>query len=198
MDLNFDNKDEKHYYSLSEINKLKRDLSCENFETKDNKNNSMTIEKKVYDIKELDKEEEKIKIPKNENENEYKIEEKLDNSNEHKHSNDDNDNEANNKKSLNSSFSEVLQKIKNNNDNKSINIEKEKQENPKEEKIEDLIPLWYRCLNKDHMEKYITLDRKKKNLICKNCYNSGALETNLELNQEFIESYLKDQEHLII
>ena len=68
---------------------------------------------------------------------------------------------------------------------------KEKNE---EESIQELIPLSYRCLNLDHGEKYITLDRKKQNLICKNCYLSGALETNLELNQPFIDQYLKEEE----
>ena len=193
MDINFDNKDEKHYSSLSEINRLKRDLSPENCETKENKNNSMNLKEKFFDINEFNKQEEKIKILKNEKENEDKIEEKLDNSNNQKNSKDENDN--NNIKSLNNSKLSNEQKEKNNNENIHMEDE-EKQENPieEEEKKQDLIPLWYKCLNKDHGEKYITLDRKKKGLICKNCYNSGALETNLELNQEFIDNYLKEQE----
>ena len=63
-----------------------------------------------------------------------------------------------------------------------------------QKKLKDLIPLWFKCLNKDHSSKYISLDRKKENLICKNCYQSGALETNLDINQEFVVSYLKELE----
>jgi hypothetical protein len=74
-------------------------------------------------------------------------------------------------------------------------LDKSKEEEKNEEEnIQELIPLSYRCLNSDHGEKYITLDRKKQNLICKNCYLSGALETNLELNQPFIDQYLKEEE----
>ena len=83
MELNFDNKDEKQYSSLSEINKLKRDLIPENFVTIENKNNSMNLNKNYYDINELDKEENNNKIIRNKNKDE-KIEEKLDNSIEQK------------------------------------------------------------------------------------------------------------------
>ena len=194
MELTFDNKDEKQYSSLSEINKLKRDLIPENFVTIENKNNSMNLKKNYYDIKELDKEEEnkkKIKI-KNKNKNEEeKTEEKLDNSIE--------------KKIISEEEQEEIEKENSEENKEKINnIEKEKYENKntieealekvKEEKIPDLIPLWYKCKNKEHGDKYITLDKKKINLICKNCYTSGALETNLELNQEFIDNYLKEQE----
>ena len=205
MELNFDNKDEKQYSSLSEINKLKRDLIPENFVTIENKNNSMNLNKNYYDINELDKEENNNKIIRNKNKDE-KIEEKLDNSIEQKMSNDQkNDNNINNEKKTNNEEQEEIEK-ENSEENKEnlYNIEKEKYdtkntieeelEKVKEEKIQDLIPLWYKCKNKEHGDKYITLDRKKINLICKNCYTSGALETNLELNQDFIDNYLKEQE----
>ena len=193
--MDFDNKDEKNYSSLSEINKLKRDLIPENFVTIE-KNNSMNLQQKHYDINELDKEEQKI-----------------DKSNDNNNNNNISNNEENikNEKSSKKSEEEKEQsdikeeiKINNEEEEEEKKIEKEEESHPepkpekeeekKEEKILDLIPLWYKCLNKAHQEKYITLDRKKKSLICKNCYMSGALETNLELNQEFIDKYLKEQE----
>ena len=45
---------------------------------------------------------------------------------------------------------------------------KESNKSKEEENIMELIPLSYRCLNKKYREKYITLDRKKQNLIYKN------------------------------
>jgi hypothetical protein len=183
MEINFDNKDEKAVYSLSEINKLKKDLIPENFVTSENKNKSMTINKNDYFFNEL-------KIEKNENyKDEIKSEQKnKNNSEEEKKSNDEKDisNENNSKKDEKNE--EIIEK------SLSKKEEEQKEEKKEEEKIQDLIPLWYKCLNKEHSSKYITLDRKKTTLICKNCYMSGALETNLELNQEFIENYLKEQE----
>ena len=204
MEYSFNNKDEKHYSSLSEINKLKRDLIPENFVTIENKNNSMNLNKNYYDINELDKEEENNKIINIKNE-----EEKIDNSIEQKNSKDDNIiHYLINEKIINQEEQEHKEKENDEENKENINnvnnIEKEKYEfkntieeeleKVKEKKIQDLIPLWYKCKNKDHGNKYITLDRQKKNLICKNCYTSGALETNLELNQEFIDNYIKEQE----
>ena len=42
--------------------------------------------------------------------------------------------------------------------------------------------------------KRITARTKKESLICKYCFQIGALETNLELNQEFIDEYNKNLE----
>jgi hypothetical protein len=188
MEINFDNKDEKAAYSLSEINELKKDLIPENFVTTENKNKSMTINKNDYFFNEL-------KIEKNENyKDEIKSEQKnKNNSEEDKKSNDEKhiSNENNSKK--NEKNEEIIEKSLSKNEEEQKEENKEA-ENKEEEKIQDLIPLWYKCLNKEHSSKYITLDRKKTTLICKNCYMSGVLETNLELNQEFIDNYLKEQE----
>ena len=213
MELNFDNKEPK-YSSISEINKLKKDLIPENFQTIEKNNINTYINKKEENINEIIKEnnindfnkenqENNIKnkneeIGKQEEKKEEKEklvekeEEQLDLTFHKQDSNNKNENEFNSEKSENKNKGE---------EEKENVIEVKKEELPnfeveeeKEEKIEDLIPFWYKCLNKDHGFKYITLDRKKKSLICKNCYTSGALETNLELNQEFIDNYLKEQE----
>ena len=209
MELNFDNKEQK-YSSISEINKLKKDLIPENFQTIEKNNINTYINKKEENINEIIKEnnindfnkENQENNIKNKNEEIGKQEEKeklvekeeeqLDLTFHKQDSNNKNENEFNSEKSENKNKGE---------EEKENVIEVKKEELPnfeveeeKEEKIEDLIPFWYKCLNKDHGFKYITLDRKKKSLICKNCYTSGALETNLELNQEFIDNYLKEQE----
>jgi hypothetical protein len=181
--MDFDNKDESKYSSLSEINRLKRDLIPENFIPIENKNNSMSLTNKNYDLNILDH-----------NEEEQKSNKSNDNNNNNENINNENIKNENNSKKTEEEGKEKLipEEIKNNEEEK-IEIEEEQEKN-KEKKIPDLIPLWYKCLNKEHAEKYITLDRKKTSLICKNCYMSGALETNLELNQEFIDNYLKEQE----
>ena len=209
MELNFDNKEQK-YSSISEINKLKKDLIPENFQTIEKNNINTYINKKEENINEIIKEnnindfnkENQENNIKNKNEEIGKQEEKeklvekeeeqLDLTFHKQDNNNKNENEFNSEKSENKNKGE---------EEKENVIEVKKEELPnfeveeeKEEKIEDLIPFWYKCLNKDHGFKYITLDRKKKSLICKNCYTSGALETNLELNQEFIDNYLKEQE----
>ena len=206
MEINFENKEPK-YSSISEINKLKKDLIPENFQTIEKKNIMTYSNKKEENINEennindFNKENQENNI-KNKNEEIGKQEEKeklvekeeeqLDLTFHKQDSNNKNENEFNSEKSENKNKGE---------EEKENVIEVKKEELPnfeveeeKEEKIEDLIPFWYKCLNKDHGFKYITLDRKKKSLICKNCYTSGALETNLELNQEFIDNYLKEQE----
>lgn len=188
MEINFDNKDERPYSSLSEINKLKKNLIPENFVTIENKNNSMTIDKRDYNLNEINNEKENSKDEiKNEEENKitYDIE---------KDSNDEKIiNNTNNKNNENSNQNEEEKEI-DNNSSKKEEEPKEEIKKEEEEKILELIPLWYKCLNKEHEAKYITLDRKKTSLICKNCYLAGALETNLDLNQEFIDNYLKELE----
>ena len=209
MELNFDNKEPK-YSSISEINKLKKDLIPENFQTIEKNNINTYINKKEENINEIIKENnindfnkenqenniknKNVEIGKQEEKEKLveKEEEQLDLTFHKQDSNNKNENEFNSEKSENKNKGE---------EEKENVIEVKKEELPnfeveeeKEEKIEDLIPFWYKCLNKDHGFKYITLDRKKKSLICKNCYTSGALETNLELNQEFIDNYLKEQE----
>ena len=181
--MDFDNKDESKYSSLSEINRLKRDLIPENFITIENKNNSMSLTNKNYDLNILDH-----------NEEEQKSNKSNDNNNNNENINNENiKNENNSKKTEEEGKEKIIPEEIKNNEEEKIEIEEEQEKN-KEKKIPDLIPLWYKCLNKEHAEKYITLDRKKTSLICKNCYMSGALETNLELNQEFIDNYLKEQE----
>ena len=51
--------------------------------------------------------------------------------------------------------------------------------------IKELIPLSFKCKKSEHDIKYITLDKKKENLICKKCFNEGFVETDLEENEEF-------------
>ena len=160
-------------------------LIPENFVTIENKNNSMTIFKRDYNLNEINNEKENYK-------DEIKNEE--DNKITYDNEKDLNDEKIiNNKNKENSGRNEEEKEIGNNSSKKE---EEPKEEIKKEEeqKILELIPLWYKCLNKEHEEKYITLDRKKTSLICKNCYLAGALETNLDLNQEFIDNYLKELE----
>ena len=207
MDLSFDEKEGKHF-SQSEINQLKRDLNAEKFQNIYNvHNNSQTFENNKINI-----EEEKN------NDNENNIQQKQ-NCNINK--NDNNDNDKENKlteENIIHSDHEILLKKEINLNNLNLNSLKnenpEKKEESKEEEIHqeqsnieqrndsqlnkkkliELIPLWFKCLNKDHGSKYISLDKKRENLICKYCYQSGALETNLDINQEFVDSYLKELE----
>ena len=213
MEINFDGGEPK-YSSISEINKLKKDLIPENFQTIEKKNINTYSNKKEENINELIKEnnikdfnkENHENILKNKNEEIEKLEEKKEEEekiiekeekqldlNDYKQDSNKNENEFNSEKGENKNKSEKEQEnsieVKIEEEPPNFEVEKER-----EEKIENLIPFWYKCLNKDHGFKYITLDRKKKSLICKNCYTSGALETNLELNQEFIDNYLKEQE----
>ena len=210
MEINFDNKETK-YSSISEINKLKKDLIPENFQTIEKKNIMTYSNKKEENINEDNNindfnKENQENIIKNKNEEIEKQEEKEEekekliekeeeqlDSNAHKQDSKKNEDEFNSEKGENKNKSEKEQEnateVKKEEEPPNFEVEEEK-----EEKIEDIIPFWYKCLNKDHSFKYITLDRKKKSLICKNCYTSGALETNLELNQEFIDNYLKEQE----
>jgi hypothetical protein len=195
MDISFDDKEGKQF-SQSEINQLKRDLNAEKFQNIYNIHNNSSEENK-NNIEEEKNNDEEIKqnINKVININNNKI------------------TEENN---VIHSDSEIFIKkeIAINNKNAEKNEESSKREESKEEEIHpdheiieqnnytnlnqkkliELIPLWFKCLNKDHGSKYISLDRKKENLICKNCYQSGALETNLDINQEFVDSYLKELE----
>ena len=196
--------------SQDEINKLKRELSAENYMTsKKDKNSSVKIDKKNFNINdfnnineemqkinksvEIKVQEQKTEIKENDNNkqdiNERNVKEEENLSEKLKEKTDsskelEKDEYKNEKEKENENEDE---------DDKESSKSKEEEKN-EEESIQELIPLSYRCLNLDHGEKYITLDRKKQNLICKNCYLSGALETNLELNQPFIDQYLKEEE----
>ena len=197
MEISFDEKEGKPF-SQSEINQLKRDLNAEKFQNIYNiHNNSHSFDENKNNIEEEKNNDEEIK----QNDN------KFINSNHIKETEENN---------MIHSDSEILIKkdIIINNKNNEKNEESSKKEESKEEeihpeqeiieqnnyanlnqtKLKELIPLWFKCLNKDHSSKYISLDRKKENLICKNCYQSGALETNLDINQEFVVSYLKELE----
>ena len=194
--------------SQDEINKLKRELSAENYMTsKKDKNSSVKIDKKNFNINDFNNiNEEMQKINKSV---EIKVQEpkteKKENDNNKQDINERNVKEEENlseklKEKTDSSKELAKDEYKNEKENenededdKESSKSKEEEKN-EEESIQELIPLSYRCLNLDHGEKYITLDRKKQNLICKNCYLSGALETNLELNQPFIDQYLKEEE----
>ena len=200
MEINFDEKEGKPF-SQSEINKLKRDLNAEKFQNIYNiHNNSVTIESKNYNLEE----------EKNNDNNDIQ-EQNNDNNNNNNYINKIiHSEEINKKHCLNEINLEKDNNIKNPESTpKSSKKEEEFQEEeiPKEldnnnkdqnqtsqEKFFDLIPLWYTCLNKDHGTKYISLDRKKESLICKYCFQSGALETNLDLNHEFVDKYIKDLE----
>ena len=193
--------------SQDEINKLKRELSAENYKSfEKDKNNSVKIDKKninINDFNNINEEDQKINKSVEIKVQEPKREIK-DNDNHNQDINERNLKEENLsekiKEKTDSSKELAKDEYKNENENedededdKESNKSKEEEKN-EEENIQELIPLSYRCLNLDHGEKYITLDRKKQNLICKNCYLSGALETNLELNQPFIDQYLKEEE----
>ena len=195
MEINFDEKEGKPF-SQTEINKLKRDLNAEKFQNIYNiHNNSMTLESNKYNLEE-EKNSDNNAIPEQNNENNN-----INYGNNVFHSE-----EINKKHSLNEISTEKENNIKNSESN-PISFKKE-EEYPEEEipqdidskdqksqeKFFDLIPLWYTCLNKDHGTKYISLDRKKESLICKYCFQSGALETNLDLNHEFVDKYIKDLE----
>ena len=181
-----------------EIDKLKKDLNPDNFT-----NNR----KDINIIEEIDKK--NFYINDNENNNDNKKEEKviirnekIEPQNKNEINNDINYgiNIKNDNKNENVNDEENISEKLNNKNNSSNELEKgefmenkvnqeNKEEIKEEENIQELIPL-----KKDHREKYITLDREKQNLICKNCYLSGALETNLELNQEFIGQYFEEEE----
>ena len=196
--------------SQDEINKLKRELSAENYMTsKKDKNSSVKIDKKNFNINDFNNiNEEMQKINKSV---EIKVQEPKteikENDNNKQDINERNVKEEENlseklKEKTDSSKELAKDEYKNEKEKENENEDEDDKESSKskeeekneEESIQELIPLSYRCLNLDHGEKYITLDRKKQNLICKNCYLSGALETNLELNQPFIDQYLKEEE----
>ena len=179
MEINFDEKEIKPF-SQSEINQLKRDLNAEKFQNIYNiQNNSMTLENNKYNL-----EEEK-------NSDNNNIEQ--DNNNQNNNSPLENNiilEKDNIKKSETNGQSQNKEEIQ----EEIIIPEYESKEQIKQEKFFDLIPLWYKCLNKEHDSKYISLDRKKQSLICKYCFQIGALETNLDLNQPFVDAYIKDLE----
>ena len=209
MDISFDDKEGKQF-SQSEINQLKRDLNAEKFQNIYNiHNNSQTFENNKINI-----EEEKNNENDNEIQQNYNI-----NENDKKENNDiDNENKLTEENIIHSDHEILLKKeidfntlnlnsLKNENSQKKEEESKEERINPEQDIIEqrnnsnlnkkkliELIPLWFKCLNKDHGSKYISLDKKRENLICKYCFQSGALETNLDINQEFVDSYLKELE----
>ena len=192
--------DKKGNNNMDAINKLKRELSSRNFIIyEESINKSVKFERNfnINDFNNINEEEQKFNKS-------YEIKgEEKENGNNRQNINEKNVKEEENlseKINEKTDSSKELAKdeyknenSKTNEDNKESNQSKEEEKN-EEENIQELIPLSYRCLNLDHGEKYITLDRKKQNLICKNCYLSGALETNLELNQAFIDQYLKEEE----
>ena len=195
MEINFDEKEGKPF-SQSEINKLKRDLNAEKFQNIYNiHNNSMTLESNKYNLEE----------EKNSDNNAIQ-EQNNDNNNINYGNNVFHSEEINKKHSLNEISTEKENNIKNSESNpisfkkgeeypeEEIPQEIDSKEQKSQEKFFDLIPLWYTCLNKEHGTKYISLDRKKESLICKYCFQSGALETNLDLNHEFVDKYIKDLE----
>ena len=200
MEINFDEKEGKPF-SQSEINKLKRDLNAEKFQNIYNiHNNSMTLESKNYNLEEeKNSDNNDIQEQNNDNNNNNNYINKIIHSEEinKKHClneiNLEKDNNIKNSESTPKSskkeeeFPEEIPQELDNNNNKDQN-------QTSQEKFFDLIPLWYTCLNKDHGTKYISLDRKKESLICKYCFQSGALETNLDLNHEFVDKYIKDLE----
>ena len=184
MDINLDEKEGKHN-SQSEIAQLKKDLNAEKFKNiyiNENSNKfSFEEEEKNNDEENNNNNKEIIKQEQNNINN--------DNIDNNKDNNDiDNNNNNNNNNNLDNN---------DNNDEKheinSITALTKTAERIKKKFI-DLIPLWYKCLNKEHDTKYISLGRKKKNLICKYCLQNGALETNLDLNEEFVDKYIKDLE----
>ena len=202
MEINFDEKEGKPF-SQSEINKLKRDLNAEKFQNIYNiHNNSMTLESKNYNLEEeKNNDNNDIQEQNNDNNNNNNYINKIIHSEEinKKHClneiNLEKDNNIKNSESTPKSSKkeeefqeeEIPQELDNNNNNNN-------KDQTSQEKFFDLIPLWYTCLNKDHGTKYISLDRKKESLICKYCFQSGALETNLDLNHEFVDKYIKDLE----
>ena len=192
--------------SQDEINKLKRELSAENYMTsKKDKNSSVKIDKKNFNINDFNNiNEEMQKINKSV---EIKVQEQKTEIKENDNNKQDiNERNVKEEENLSEKLKEKTDSSKelekdeyknekeNENENDKESSKSKEEEKNEEENIQELIPLSYRCLNLDHGEKYITLDRKKQNLICKNCYLSGALETNLELNQPFIDQYLKEEE----
>ena len=185
MDINFDEKEGKPS-TQSDINKLKRDLNAENFRSIYKLDNSSSDKKKDNDNKVMDQKNNNIEEEKEKNinhsDNEILISKDIN------IKNIVNTSSPNNKESQKEEINQSKEDLNINN-----NEENNKDEEEKEKEV-DLIPLWYKCLNREHSTKYISLDRRKENLICKYCFQMGALETNLELNQEFIDEYNKNLE----
>ena len=198
MEISFDEKEGKPF-SQSEINQLKRDLNAEKFQNIYNiHNNSHSFDENKNNIEEEKNNDEEIKQNDNKFINSNHIKETEENNMIHSDSEilikkDIIINNKNNEKNEESSKKEESKEEEENHPEQEI-IEQNNYANLNQKKLKDLIPLWFKCLNKDHSSKYISLDRKKENLICKNCYQSGALETNLDINQEFVVSYLKELE----
>ena len=211
MDIDFDEKEPKPY-SQSEINKLRRDLNAENFQNIYNiQNNSITFETNKYNSEEEKNNDMNNEIEPNKNNNNIIIYENI-NPTAEKNNIIINDIEQQEENNINYSGHEIIIKkdidinIKNTENNEQSPKKEELKEeeiHPEEEndnsqlnrkKIIELIPLWFKCLNKDHESKYISLNRKKEKLICKYCFQTGALETNLDINQEFVDKYLKELE----
>ena len=185
MDINFDEKEGKPS-TQSDINKLKRDLNAENFRSIYKLDNSSSDKKKDNDNKEMDQKNNNIEEEKEKNinhsDNEILISKDIN------IKNIVNTSSPNNKESQKEEINQSKEDLNINN-----NEENNKDEEEKDKEV-DLIPLWYQCLNREHGTKYISLDRRKENLICKYCFQMGTLETNLELNQEFIDEYNKNLE----
>ena len=185
MDINFDEKKGKPS-TQSDINKLKRDLNAENFRSIYKLDNSSLDKEKDNDNKVMDQKNNNIEEEKEKNinhsDNEILISKDIN------IKNIVNTSSPNNKESQKEEINQSKEDLNINN-----NEENNKDEEEKDKEV-DLIPLWYKCLNREHGTKYISLDRRKENLICKYCFQMGALETNLELNQEFIDEYNKNLE----
>ena len=186
-----------------EIDKLKKGLNPDNYaNNREEININEEKDKKNFDVNDINSKNNNKKEEKDNIENE-KTEQKNENEINNEINKDSNIKNDNNNENINEKEN-ISEKLNNRIDSSSEREkgefkdnnqrEENKEEIKEEENIQELIPLSYRCLNNDHREKYITLDRKKQNLICKNCYLSGALETNLELNQDFIDQYLKEEE----
>ena len=208
MELNFDEKEGK-LSSQSEINQLRRDLNAEAFQNIYTfSNNNITSETKKYNLEE-EKNDENEQIGENNvnqniniinNNNIVNQEEKNNVNADEKDINEKNEEikevspnkeESQEEEQINPQIEENIEQI---NPQVEENIEQINESQLRKEKLMDLIPLWFKCLNKDHDTKYISLDRKKQNLICKYCFQNGALETNLDINQEFVDEYIKDLE----
>ena len=186
-----------------EIDKLKKGLNPDNYaNNREDIHINEEKDKKNFDVNDINSKNNNKKEEKDNIENE-KTEQKNENEINNEINKDSNIKNDNNNENINEKEN-ISEKLNNRIDSSSERekgefkennqSEENKEEIKEEENIQELIPLSYRCLNNGHREKYITLDRKKQNLICKNCYLSGALETNLELNQEFIDQYLKEEE----
>ena len=129
------------------------------------------------------------------NEEEKKMDEELKNKSSSEELKENENIEKEEKDNINNDKEKNISENNNENDDMKIFLydneekkEEEEKKNKEEEKIKELKPLSCICMNHDHGNKYISLNHKRDQLICKSCLYDGENETNIKyINNSIIQ-----------